>query len=351
MRKEAACWAVLGCLILGVAPAQAAPSLLAQWPLDGTAADTSGHGLDGTLGLGSAQPTWITGVAGSALSFDGAYYVTVNDNPILEPAHVAVDAWVRRVGSPGNWRYVLSKGSVNCDRSAYGLYSGWSGGMAFYVSDANEDVISPEVPPSVVWDGAWHRVVGSYDGARVALWLDGAEVGSGTPATNLRIAYGTGSKGVRIGAYNGGCDLGFVGDIDDVRVWDDSPPAPPTTLPRIAPVPGTPSRVSVSSRGGSTPTSSPASKATSTRACLRMRLNPRTVKVKRKVRVKATVRRATKPASGVRVALSGAGVKAKARTNKLGTATITVKARKRGRLTVRVVGQKPSCPTATVRAK
>jgi hypothetical protein len=63
------------------------------------------------------------------------------------------------------------------------------------------------------------------------------------------------------------------------------------------------------------------------------------------------VRRASKPAAGVRVIVSGAGVKTNARTNRKGTATIVVKARKRGRLTVRVRGQRSGCPAATVRAR
>ena len=64
---------------------------------------------------------------------------------MLEPQQIAVDAWVRRAGSPGRWRYVLSKGSLECDRSAYGLYSGFGGGMAFYVSSQSQYTISPEV--------------------------------------------------------------------------------------------------------------------------------------------------------------------------------------------------------------
>ena len=69
MRKEAACLAVLGCLILGVAPAHAAPTTLADWPFyEGSgpvAHDVSGNGLDGTfgaiLGTGSLGPTWTVG--------------------------------------------------------------------------------------------------------------------------------------------------------------------------------------------------------------------------------------------------------------------------------------------------
>src|SRR5204863_1472644 len=155
--------------------------------------------------------------------FGGADYVSVPDTAELEPGRVAVDAWVRRAGSPGVWRHVLSNGSLDCDRSAYGLYSGWAGGMSFYVSDSTSYFISPEVPSATVWDGSWHHVIGSYDGDRVRLWIDGAQVGSGT-AANIAIAYGTASNSIYAGIYRGSCDLGFDGAIDDVKVWDDAPP-------------------------------------------------------------------------------------------------------------------------------
>jgi hypothetical protein len=105
------------------------------------------------------------------------------------------------------------------------------------------------VPAAVIWDGAWHHVVGTYDGSRVRLSVDGAQVGDGTPAT-FSIAYGVGSKGVYLGTYRGSCELGFKGDIDDVRIWDDAPQPPDPTLPVIPPVPGTPTTMPVSGRRG-----------------------------------------------------------------------------------------------------
>lgn len=129
MRKEAAMVvvvALLGCF----ASTASAADVLAQWKLDEgsgqRAADSGSLGADGHLGASPghdpADPRWIAGHDGSsALSFAGHEWVAIPDTSGLEPAHVAVDAWVRRVGSPGAWRYVLSKGSVACDRAAYGL--------------------------------------------------------------------------------------------------------------------------------------------------------------------------------------------------------------------------------------
>jgi concanavalin A-like lectin/glucanase superfamily protein len=363
MYKEAACLVVLGALLFGAGSALAAPVQVASWSFDEgagqVAGDASGHASTGVLGATSgadaADPAWIPGHAGGgALNFAGTQYVAIPDTTRLEPQHVTVDAWVRRAGSPGLFRYVLSKGALSCDRSAYGLYSGWSGGMAFYVSSTTHYVISPEVPAAIVWDGNWHHVIGSYDGSRVRLSIDGSQVGSGTP-TSLDIAYGVGSKGVFIGTYRGSCDLGFLGAIDDVAIWSDVPPGA-TSGPVIAPVPGTPTVVGVggSSGGGggsTTQSKDPGSEATSPTGCLRVSLSRHTVPVKRRVVVVATVRRATKRVAGVRVVVRGGGVSVSASTNHKGVARLAVRAHARGRLTVRVRGQRATCPAPTVRAR
>jgi hypothetical protein len=349
--------ALLGC---GAAPASAS-DVLAHWALDEgagqVAADDASQAIHGRLGATSGadgnDPTWIGGIGGgSALSFDGDQFVAVPDTPVLETANVAVDAWVRRDGSPGRLRYVLSKGSVSCDRSAYALYTGWTGGMSFYVSGSGHYTISPEVSASRVWDGRWHHVVGSYDGQSVRLFIDGAQVGTGSPAT-LSIAYGVGSRAVSLGSYRGSCSLGFKGAIDDVRVWNGLPPQPAQPLPIIPPVPGTPTQVSV---GGDHPSSQSntnevASYRATPRRCLRVSLSRRTVPLHKRTLVVATVRSGLQRVAGVRVVLKGAGVTAGGKTNHKGKAGIRVRARKRGRLTVRVRGQKSTCATQTIRAR
>jgi Concanavalin A-like lectin/glucanases superfamily len=351
MRKEAALVIVLATIGWCAAPASATPNVAAHWSFDEgsgqIAADSGPNGLNGRLGSSdgadAADPAWTAGhEGGAALAFSGGQYVAVSDSAALEPAHVTVDAWVRRSGSPGTWRYVLSKGSVGCDRSAYGLYSGWAGGMSFYVSSTTHYTLSPEAPASLVWDGTWHHVVGAYDGARVRLWIDGSQVGDGT-ATTLPIAYGIGSKGVYLGTYRGSCELGFKGDIDDVQILGDgAQPGPGGTV--IQPTPGTPTHLAVPGA------LSRQSAGTAPRACLRVSLDRRTVPLHKRTRVVATVRRGKRGIVGAHVIVRGAGVTATGKTNRKGRAGITVRARKRGRLTVRVRGENASCAAQTVRA-
>src|SRR3954453_11371255 len=137
--------AILALALPATASADSFP-LMGWWPMNEgsgqTVRDWSGHGnigrLRSTAGADGNDPTWIRGVlAGSALRFDGDDYVTIPDSPSLEPQKVTVAAWVRSDGSPGALQYILSKGSVACDRSSYGLYTSWNGGLAFYISDTN----------------------------------------------------------------------------------------------------------------------------------------------------------------------------------------------------------------------
>src|SRR4249919_1993565 len=108
-----------------VPAASATSNLVGQWRLDqgsGTVAvDSSGFGDNGTI-VGPAS--WIGGPDGGALEFDGdTARVVVPDAPQLDPSGaVSVSAWIERVGSPGAYKYVMSKGGHACVAASYGLY-------------------------------------------------------------------------------------------------------------------------------------------------------------------------------------------------------------------------------------
>lgn len=97
------------------------------------------------------------------------------------------------------------------------------GGLQFYVSTNGGTgyTLSPD-PGSAIWDGRWHSVIGTYDGSTVRLYVDGQQVGAGTPDT-AAISYGLAtSNDLVIGEYPGTCPgpMGFPGAIDAVKVFD-----------------------------------------------------------------------------------------------------------------------------------
>jgi hypothetical protein len=183
------------------------------------ASDYSGHHNNGTV-EGLAQ--WTRGRFADGLAFNGnASAVQVPDSASLDPAAVSVSAWVQSSGSPGTFRYIVDKGANGCLAASYGLYTGSAGGLEFYVStnDGLSWTISPDAGQSV-WNGQWHNVVGTYDGSSVRLYVDGRQVGSGTPDT-APIAYGLPtSNSLIIGNYPSCSQADFSGSIDEVKVFN-----------------------------------------------------------------------------------------------------------------------------------
>ena len=209
--------------------------LVGWWPMNEGSGqvvrDWSFHGNNGTLGSTSGvdanDPAWIKGVfLGSALRFDGTDdIVTIPASRSLQPAKLTVAAWVRSNGSPGNFRYVVSKGSNACTSSSYGLYTGANGGLIFYTADSDTHYnLSPDAGSSV-WDGNWHNVAGTFDGTTVRLFVDGNEVGSGTPAAGP-VDYSFADETADIGNAVSSCPdaLTLRGDVDGVQIWSQALP-------------------------------------------------------------------------------------------------------------------------------
>ena len=200
---------VISSLIFIVVAIFAAPSvhashsnIIGRWGLNentnSIAKDTSGHNLSGIIS-GSGL---ISGKFGNALNFNQNSYVQVPNNSLLEPQTITIETWVRRSGSPGTFNYIASKGASGCNTASYALYTGASGGLQFYISNGNTFELSPDAGTGV-WDGNWHHATGTYDGANVRLYVDGLEVGTGTP-TNINISYNLpDSNDLYIGRYVG----------------------------------------------------------------------------------------------------------------------------------------------------
>ena len=211
------------------APASAAP-LAGQWHLDEpqsstTHADSSGNNLTGAE-VGS--PTTIGGGRfGNALRFPSENdYVNVGNRPLLQPAHVSLLAWVRSSSVPPTVKAVATQGeNGSCSFSSYALYTGGSAGasgLRFYIYNGSTFGTSP-VASNAIWNGAWHLVAGTFDGASVRIYVDGAQVGTGTPTTGS-IAYGLALDNNFIigGGTDTACteDTSFSGDVDEVRVYN-----------------------------------------------------------------------------------------------------------------------------------
>jgi hypothetical protein len=227
--------AVLVAFALPISSAAANSGVVGQWHFDegsgSVAVDSSGNNDTGNLFPVTGAPHWVPGRFGSALSFDGKDGVQIPDNghSVLDTdsSAVSVSAWVRSDSRPEAYRYIIAKGASGCEASSYGLYTGPEGGLSFYISNGSASAktdydLSPDAG-GAVWDGGWHLVVGTFDGRTLRLYLDGVQIGAGTPFPGP-IAYArTSSTDLDIGYYpaRSGCRAGgFAGSIDEPTVWN-----------------------------------------------------------------------------------------------------------------------------------
>jgi uncharacterized protein (TIGR02145 family) len=137
---------------------------------------------------------------------------------------ITVEAWVYLMNLPVGDGYdiVLRPFGGGEARGSYGLHLQYDEQgnpvWAFSISDTVSNI--GYVSSSMVSQGSWTHVAGTYDGTSMKLYLDGnlqAEVQyTGT--------IGYGDTGFYIGGYLGGQDDFFHGIIRDVSIWDVSRP-------------------------------------------------------------------------------------------------------------------------------
>jgi hypothetical protein len=194
-------------------------SLVSWWKAEGDASDALGIN-PGTL-VGAV--TFVPGRVGTAFQFTdaGTSYVTVPRSPTLEPANVTAIAWVRRPSATPPAavdEYLLAKGAKSCIAASYALYS-HSGGLQFYVFDGGVGSATSPDAGAGVWDGRWHQAAGTYDGLVARLYVDGVQIGAGTPGV-VSIGYGLpDTNNFFVGSYVGACAEPFGGEVDEVMIF------------------------------------------------------------------------------------------------------------------------------------
>ncbi len=183
--------------------------LLGHWSFDAgagaVASDTSGYGHDGLLLNG---PQWVAGQEGQALAFDGSDdAMTVASAPALDSmAALTLSAWIQHAPGTG-WRSIIDKRDVAND--GYDLYVSSSSRLFMRI---NNQTLQGS---AVIDDGAWHHVVGIYDGNQLQLFVDGVLDGSKS-ASGLSINTW---RGLRLGENWEQGNSYFAGAMDDVRIY------------------------------------------------------------------------------------------------------------------------------------
>ncbi len=224
-------------------PPPLARGLIAYWKLDdglldpGTteAADVFSQS-PGRLAGFDRRPAWLSGEEarlGGALRLDGLDdHVRLPTNAVLDIGTnaVSISLWVNLAVRPSG--LPKSFGGIYDDlvQNAYVVYlDREQRELRFRVTDAAGAAARAGIPETLLQTGAWHHVVGVYDGAagpavgQVLIYLDGRLVNVRTgadaaPGCGLNRAVMPGQAAV-IGRNGAEDDYYFAGAVDDIAIW------------------------------------------------------------------------------------------------------------------------------------
>ena len=159
--------------------------LVAWWPGEENVNDVAGAN-HGTLQGGA---TFAAGESGMGFNFNGTgSYVRIPKAPVLDVGNqVTIEFWMK--ADPANAMNSY-QGLVTSDFYGIEIANGFAPGplgVSFFLSTDGGASVSPSSYPdtatvngggAVVSAGAWHHVAGTYDGAKLQLYIDGQPQGA-----------------------------------------------------------------------------------------------------------------------------------------------------------------------------
>ncbi|MGH1550676.1 PKD domain-containing protein [Leifsonia poae] len=201
----------------GAAVYQSDPDL--YWRLSDTgttAADSSPYGQSGNYqgGYSHGQTGALNGVANAATSFNGSSGIVVSNQQVSNPSTYSLEGWFKTTTTSGG--KLIGFGdqpsglSNNYDRH---VYMQNDGRLVFGVWTGQTNTITSPTPLN---DGNWHYVVATQASDGMALYVDGAKVGT-NPQTQAQ-----GYNGYwRLGGDNtwGSSSPYFNGTLDEFAVY------------------------------------------------------------------------------------------------------------------------------------
>jgi hypothetical protein len=197
------------------APAGLREGLVAYWPLDGDARDTSGNGNDGVL-HGTVPTPDRNGKADGALWFDGRSTVRVADSASLRGVTNAftVAAWVK-YDKPctivDSWVSILSKGT---EGRQFGLNFNLTAPAA---NNTEIGLFQHAAFRAFPEKGVWTHVAATFDAnGRSTAYVNGKAVGTWSSPRLLSVN----REELVIGADPHGDAEYLFGALDDVAVWN-----------------------------------------------------------------------------------------------------------------------------------
>ena len=167
--------------------------------LNGNVIDKSGNNIDGIV----SGAVISNGKLGNGLKFDGIDdYVSMGNNPVLDQdfTQLSLAFWMYADSIPGADAGLVGKFVT------YGITYYTNGNVYFYIGGGGNNIAVP------VGSGAWHYVVGTFNGTDMSLYVDGE-----LKAAKVSAFVNTGTARIfTIGSANSF----FNGKIDEARIYN-----------------------------------------------------------------------------------------------------------------------------------
>ena len=191
---------------VAVPPSTLLNNLVAWWDLDetsGTRYDAHTNNLDLSLVGTNAI---VTGVVGNAFNCNGAGYLTIADNALLDfgDSDVTIAFWYYPVGTGS---YVALQKSTNSVDGFYGFFSGTT--VGWYCQGGG-------TVTRTITTGAWNHILYQYNKTTDQTSL---QVNLGTASTGTKAGgFGNNTAAFRVGANWSGANIA-VGRFDVISMW------------------------------------------------------------------------------------------------------------------------------------
>lgn len=156
-----------------------------------------------------------------SLSLTGSNFYDASNTSELQLPKFSAAAWFKTSSDFSGDAIIVNKGGFGAEDPGfnmnYGLYMTKDEQVraGFEIGSGTNFFISS---PSKYNNGQWHYAVVTYDGSILRLYLDGSQVGS--LSTSGAIPDNVGMQPARIGANSQAQNSFFVGNVDEVRVWN-----------------------------------------------------------------------------------------------------------------------------------
>lgn len=200
--------------------------LLGYWPLEGDCTDMSGNGNNGVARGDSF--VFGPGIIGQAANFNNRGLFEIPNPAFFDQANKAltVYCWIKSNGT-GDWEPFVAK---NGESGGWQLRKRGSASVPTLTTRGTSGTDDPQPTAPNLFDGRWHQVVGTYDGANRRIYMDGSQImalaDTGTisnPTTNPLVPVSIGGR--MTDAATPAPQNPFNGMVDDVRIYKGAMPA------------------------------------------------------------------------------------------------------------------------------